>query len=235
MNKNKMLLLRSILLIPLLSISSTSFAQDNLLSETERQAGWSLLFNGKDMSQWRSFKQQDVNPQWQVKNGAMVLTAKGGGDLISKQCYKNFDLMLEWKISLAGNSGIFIMADEAGDYIYSHAPEVQIIDNERHSDTEIDSHLSGSIYDLIASPADSHKPAGQWNQARIKLVNNQLNVWQNNVLTTDILINSPEWKQLVQQSKFKNWKGFSTNEGCQIGLQDHGDEVAFKNIKIKAL
>ena len=114
--------------------------------------------------------------------------------------------MLEWNISLAGNSGVFVMADETGDYIYSHAPEIQIIDNERHPDTQVASHLSGSLYDLIASPADAHKPAGQWNQVRIKLLDNHLSVWQNNVLTTDILINSDEWKQLVQKSKFKNWK-----------------------------
>ncbi len=236
MNMKTKKLLRPLILLPLLCAPIYVFSQDNHLSETEKQAGWSLLFNGKDMSQWRSFKQDSVNKQWQVKDGSMVLTQKGGGDLISKECYKNFDLMLEWNISLAGNSGVFVMADETGDYIYSHAPEIQIIDNERHPDTQVASHLSGSLYDLIASPADAHKPAGQWNQVRIKLLDNHLSVWQNNVLTTDILINSDEWKQLVQKSKFKNWKNFATNDSCQIGLQDHdGDEVAFKNIKIKVL
>ena len=104
---------------------------------------------------------------------------------------------LDWKISEVGNSGIFVLVDEQGPHIYSHAPEIQLLDNERHSDNKIDSHLSGSLYDLIASPPSSHRIAGEWNSITIRLQDRQLQVWQNNVKTTDIVIGSEQWQQLV--------------------------------------
>jgi len=221
---------------PLLSFADDkAFAHDNELSEAEKSQGWQLLFNGKDIAQWRNFKQPNVSDKWQVNDGTLQLTAKGGGDLLTKKAYKNFDLRLDWKISTAGNSGIFILADELGKKIYSHAIEVQILDNERHHDNKIDSHLSGSVYDMIASPTSSHRVAGQWNQVRILLKNKSLKVWQNNVITVDIIIDSGQWKDLLTKSKFKDWPGFGLNDVGHIGLQDHGDVVAFKNIKIKEL
>jgi hypothetical protein len=210
-------------------------AQDNMLTKKEKSQGWQLLFNGKDMSQWRNFKKETLSSKWQVKHGEMRLSEKGAGDILTKKAYENFDLKLDWKISIAGNSGIFIMADEAGSQIYSHAVEVQILDNERHSDNKLASHLSGSIYDIVASPVKSHKPAGEWNTVRILMVNKSLKVWQNDVLTADIVVASEKWQQLVAKSKFKNWQGFGLTEVGHIGLQDHNDAVAFKNIKIKAL
>ncbi|WP_286262759.1 3-keto-disaccharide hydrolase [Thalassotalea atypica] len=212
-----------------------AFAHDNVLTEKEEKQGWQLLFNGKDMSAWRNFKQSGLSDKWQVIEGEIRLTEKGGGDILTKDKYQNFDLKLEWKISKAGNSGIFVMADELGKQIYSHAIEVQILDNQRHSDNKIDSHLSGSLYDLIASPKTSHKPAGQWNQVRILLNKNALKVWQNQVQTVDISIGSEQWNKLVTKSKFSDWQGFAGAEIGHIGLQDHSDPVAFKNIKIKAL
>jgi len=208
---------------------------DNTLTKEEQSQGWQLLFNGEDMSQWRNFKKETISNKWQVQQGEMRLIEKGAGDILTKKTYENFDLKLDWKISIAGNSGIFIMADEVGSQIYSHAVEVQILDNERHSDNKLASHLSGSIYDITASPVQSHKPAGEWNSVRILMVNKSLKVWQNDVLTADIVVASEKWQQLVAKSKFKNWQGFALTDVGHIGLQDHNDPVAFKNIKIKAL
>jgi hypothetical protein len=210
-------------------------AQDNELTETEKSQGWQLLFNGENMSQWRNFKKETLSSKWQVQQGEMRLSEKGAGDILTRKSYENFDLKLDWKISIAGNSGIFILADEVGSQIYSHAVEVQILDNERHSDNKLASHLSGSIYDISASPVESHKPAGEWNTVRILMINKSLKVWQNNVLTADIVVGSKNWQQLVAKSKFKDWQGFALTEVGHIGLQDHNDAVAFKNIKIKAL
>jgi hypothetical protein len=221
--------------IVLFSLPLLAAEQDNTLTETEKSQGWQLLFNGIDMSQWRNFKKESISNKWQVEQGEMRLTEKGAGDILTKEKYENFDLKLEWKISIAGNSGIFIMADEVGSQIYSHAVEVQILDNERHSDNKLASHLSGSIYDIAASPVKSHKPAGEWNTVRILMVDKALKIWQNNVQTADIIVGSDEWQQLVGKSKFKNWQGFALTQKGHIGLQDHNDPVAFKNIKIKAL
>ncbi|MBE0380596.1 3-keto-disaccharide hydrolase [Pseudoalteromonas prydzensis] len=219
-----------------LAFSGAAFAKtaDNQLSKEEQKAGWQLLFNGHDMSHWRNFKSDSISSKWIIDDGAMLLT-KGGGDILTKKSYENFDLKLDWKISEVGNSGIFILADELGKYIYSHAPEIQIIDNERHSDTKIDSHLSGSIYDLLTAPKSAHKPAMQWNTVRIKMLNNHLQVWQNGVSTTSIVVGSSSWNTLVQNSKFATWSNFATANKGRIGLQDHGDKVWFKNIKIKEL
>ncbi|EGM76979.1 protein of unknown function (DUF1080) [Rheinheimera sp. A13L] len=217
------------------AMSLPAFAADNQLTAQEKAEGWQLLFNGADMSQWRTFKQPTVNEKWQIEDSAIALTAGGGGDLISKKSYSNFELTLDWKISEVGNSGILILADEKGKYIYSHAPEIQILDNERHPDNKLDTHLSGSLYDMIASPVASHKKAGEWNTTKIRLEHSALTVWQNDVQTAKVTIGSDEWNSLIANSKFASWPGFAKAKAGHIGLQDHGDKVWFKNIKIKEL
>ncbi|MBB1386049.1 DUF1080 domain-containing protein [Pseudoalteromonas sp. SG45-5] len=218
------------------ALSSSAYAHtvDNQLTNEEQKAGWQLLFNGQDMSHWRNFKSDEISPQWVITDGAMMLT-KGGGDILTKKMYRNFDLKIDWKISTKGNSGIFVLADELGSMIYSHAPEVQIIDNEEHPDNEIDSHLSGSIYDLFAAPKAAHKPANTWNKVRIQMRDKHLQVWQNGISTLSIVIGSTTWDTLVKKSKFSTWLNFATADRGHIGLQDHGDKVWFKNIKIKEL
>ena len=229
--KNKTLAVLALLSV----LSQSAFAADNQLTAEEQADGWQLLFNGKDMSQWRTFKQPTVNEKWQIEDGAITLTAGGGGDLISKESYKNFELTLDWKIAEAGNSGILILADEKGKYIYSLAPEIQILDNERHPDNKLDTHLSGSLYDMIASPVASHKKAGEWNSTKIRLENSALTIWQNDVQTAKVTIGSAEWNSLIAKSKFASWPDFAAAKEGHIGLQDHGDKVWFKNIKIKEL
>jgi len=196
---------------------------------------WQVLFDGTDTSAWRNFKSSGLHQQWQIIDGSLTLTAAGGGDLLTKQQYANFELELSWLISSGGNSGVFILADEQGQFIYSHAPEVQILDNERHADNKLASHRSGSLYDLIAAPQSAQKAAGLWNQLRIIHQNGHLQVWQNNQQTVDIQLGSARWQQLVAGSKFANWTGFAANRKGHIGLQDHGDKVSFKNIRIREL
>ena len=215
---------------------STFTAAQNTLTDEEKKDGWELLFDGKSMEHWRNFKQATISPKWIIKDGAMVKT-KGGGDIVSKKKYENFDLKLEWKIAIAGNSGIFILANEtvADRQIYSRAPEIQILDNERHPDRKLASHRSGSLYDMISSPATSHKPAGEWNTIRILFNNRHLQVWQNGVVTVDVKIGSDAWKKALDGSKFKTWPGFAESLSGRIGIQEHGDDVSIRNIKIKPL
>ncbi|WP_339689462.1 DUF1080 domain-containing protein [uncultured Pseudoalteromonas sp.] len=230
-------MLKSILMLSIaLAFSSSAFAKtpDNQLSKEEQSAGWQLLFDGKDMSHWRNFKSETLSPKWTIDNGTMLLT-KGGGDILTKKVYRNFDLQIDWKISTKGNSGIFVLADETGSMIYSHAPEIQIIDNEEHPDNKIDSHLAGSLYDLFAAPTTAHKPANNWNSVRIRMQDKHLQVWQNGISTLSIVIGSTTWNTLVANSKFATWSNFAAAEQGHIGLQDHGDKVWFKNIKIKEL
>lgn len=213
---------------------------ENTLTEKEIKQGWQLLFDGNDMSQWRNFKKEGLNSEWVVEDGTMKLTGRGGGDILTRKEYCNFDLRLEWKISEGGNSGIFFLVDEEGEQIYSHAPEIQILDDERHSDKAIDSHRSGSLYDMVPAHPLSRKPAGEWNKVRIVFMDGFLRVWQNRINTVTITIGDSAWNTLLQNSKFaqgtdSEFDGFAEAMSGHIGLQDHGDPVAFRNIKIREL
>lgn len=218
-------------------------AGHNSLTDEELQQGWQLLFNGSDMRHWRNFKRDGLDARWVVRDGTMLLTGRGGGDILTRDVYRNFDLRLEWQISEGGNSGIFILVDEEGRFIYSHAPEIQILDNERHRDNKKATRLSGSLYDMVASPPSSHKPAGEWNQVRILFRDSLLQVWQNQVMTVNITLGDSTWNTLVEESKFggglealfSDFEGFARARSGHIGLQDHGDPVAFRNLKIREL
>ena len=216
-----------------LAIATNVYASDNQLTESEKASGWRLLFDGNSMSQWRNYQKPGLSEKWQVENGEMVLTEGGGGDILTKESFSNFELKIDWKIAQVGNGGIFVMVDEQGPQIYSRAPEIQLLDNENHWDNKFDTRLSGSLYDLIASPKSSHKLAGEWNQVRILLDGKHLQVWQNQVQTVDIQMGSEKWDALIADSKFATWEGFGQSAGGHIGLQDHGDIVSFKNIKIR--
>jgi len=205
----------------------------NVLTEDELAQGWRLLFDGASMAQWRSYGAAQVHPNWQIMDGSIVLTAGGGGDLISREAFSDFELSLEWWVEEGGNSGIFFLADESELPIYVHAPEIQILDDARHRDGGFADRRSGSLYDLIAAPASAQKPAGRWNRVRISHHNGHLQVWQNRVQTVDVVIGSQRWDRLVADSKFADWDGFGANPSGFIGLQDHGDRVAFRNLKIR--
>ena len=236
-----MTVIRDLCLLTLVGLTMTGqVLADNTLTPKEKQQGWQLLFDGSDMSQWRNFKKEGLNPEWVVEDSTMKLTGGGGGDILTRKSFENFDLRLEWKISEGGNSGIFLLVDEDGEQIYSHAPEIQILDDDRHSDRAIDSHRSGSLYDMVASHSSSHKPAGEWNKVRILFVDGFLRVWQNRINTVTITIGDSTWNTLVQNSKFaqgpnSEFEGFAESTSGHIGLQDHGDPVAFRNLKIREL
>jgi hypothetical protein len=208
------------------------FAQ---FSQAADEEGWTPLFDGKDLSQWRNYGETELGDGWRVEDGTLVLAEAGAGDIVTRQSYGDFELELEWRIAEGGNGGIFILVNEDDNPIYHNAPEVQILDNERHSDREIDSHRSGSLYDLVASHPSSHKPQGEWNTIRIRLEDGLLNIWQNGVPTTTLVIGSSAWNTLVANSKFADWEGFGASKGGRIGLQDHGDKVWFRNIRIREL
>ncbi len=197
--------------------------------------GWTTLFDGRSLAQWRGYGRADTPASWFIEDGQLVLAEGGGGDLITRETYADFELELEWQVSTGGNSGIFVLADESDQPIYIHAPEIQILDDARHPDNKLANRRSGSLYDLIAAPAASQRPAGDWNHVRIRHLNGQLQSWQNGLPAVDVVIGSSAWKTLVAGSKFATWQGFGTVHEGHIGLQDHGDRFAFRNIRIRRL
>ncbi len=221
--------------VAVVALFSSNVWADNSLTAEEKSQGWELLFDGESLDQWRNYQREDIRQQWAVEEGIIILAGDGAGDLISRKQYQNFDFKLDWKIEEGGNSGIFFLADETPDKIFHNSPEVQLLDNERHPDRRLENHRSGSLYDLIASPPASHKIAGEWNSLRILIENRHLQVWQNEVLTSDIVMDSQEWDRIVAGSKFNVSPGFGKNERGHLGVQDHGDKVFLKNLRVKEL
>ena len=214
---------------------STLMAGDNQLTQQEKSEGWELLFNGKNMNSWRNFKSESVNEKWIIENGTMILTGKGGGDIVTKKKYQDFELKLDWKICENGNSGIFVRASEDGKRVYSKAIEMQILDDERHKDNQKPNHRAGSVYDMIKAPDGLANKATKWNSVRIVAKGTKMDFYLNGEVTGKVNIGSEKWNQLLAASKFKSWEGFGQNKTGHIGLQDHGDKVWFKNLKIRKL
>jgi len=210
----------------------------NLLTRDEKKEGWHLLFNGSTTEGWHIFQKPGVmNPQWKVIDGELTLTGKGGGELVTNEKYENFELSLEWKISKNGNSGIFFHVSE--DPIYATAwktgPEMQILDDEGHPDGKFPKHTSGSNYDLSVPLVKSVRAVGEWNHVRILVNQGKVTYYLNGQVTAKYELWSPDWQALVDASKFKSMADYGQPKSGHIALQDHGDQVWFRNIKIKKL
>ncbi len=211
---------------------------------------WTYLFDGTTTHGWRNYNKETFPEQgWEIVDGTLHCIGSGrgeagggGGDIIYDKKFSNFHLKLEWKISEGGNSGIFYLGQESPelDYIWKTAPEMQVLDNERHPDAEAGkdgNRQAGSLYDLIPAVPQNAKPAGEWNSAEIKVYKGSVWHIQNGETVLEYHLWTPEWKELVAGSKFPalnpDWANVAT-EGY-IGLQDHGDDVWFRNIQIREL
>lgn len=224
-------------LILILLFSTASFSQ---------KGKWVTLFDGKTFTNWHVYNKADqsITDKWKVQDGTLVFTGKAkgekhGDDLVSDKDYENFELELEWKVSEGANSGIFYGIYEDAKYSvpYLTAPEIQVLDNERHADAKAGkdgNHKAGSLYDMIPS-ASVTKPAGEWNKVKIIKNKGEVSIFQNGTLSVKYKSEGPEWDAMVAKSKFKGWEGFGKFSKGKIGLQDHGDAVSFKKIRIKEL
>jgi 3-keto-disaccharide hydrolase len=213
---------------------TSTAAVANTLTDAERAAGWRLLFDGSTGTGWRGYRQATLPAGWQVQNGALTRVGPGG-DIITNDQFKNFELALEWKISPGGNSGIFYRASEDSDAIYWNAPEMQVLDDARHPDGQSRMTAAGAAYDLYPSPSGVVKPANEWNAVRIVVNGNHVEQWLNGVKVVAYEFGSPDFLAKVKDSKFAPHPNFGKNAEGHIGLQDHGDVVAFRSIKIRVL
>ena len=181
-----------------------------------------------------------------MKDGALWLDAagkkankvEGDWDIVTKDEYENFDLQMDWKISKNGNSGIIFLIHEDKpkyNWPWETGPEMQVLDNNGHPDAKIYKHRAGDLYDLVASRIESSKPAGEWNAARIHLLNGKLDLYLNGVNIVSTMLWDDNWNKMVVNSKWKGHHDFATYHKGHIGLQDHGDEVFYRNIKIRKL
>ncbi len=220
------------------STTTSDQQQVNALSGQEKEEGWELLFDGQNINNWRGYRKESVPSGWTVDGDALHFTGEQSGDIITKNEYENFELALEWKISEGGNSGIFfnVVEDDKFKNVYDTGPEMQVLDDDRHPDAKQNpgKRIAGSNYDLY-QPSTKAKPAGEWNSIRIVKNNNQVEHWMNGEKVVEYELGSDKWKQDVKNSKFVSMPDYGLSKKGHIALQDHGDKVWFRNIKIRKL
>jgi len=218
----------------------------------ESSTEWVTIFDGKTFDGWRGYNRTDIPSLWTVEpDGSMKINGagggegtEGGGDLLYDKKVKNFEFELEWKVTKVGaNSGIMYLAREvSGEPMYISGPEYQILGNENN---EPSLWKSGSLYDMIAANPQNAKPLGEWNKAKIKVDNGNVTHYQNDAVVVEYTLWTPLWEELLNKSKFSKEKWpiayeYQSNLGGEkkegyIGLQDHGNEVWFRNIKLREL
>ncbi|TXD53125.1 MULTISPECIES: DUF1080 domain-containing protein [unclassified Polaribacter] len=227
----------------------TPIITKNNLTNSEQKSGWKMLWDGTTTTGWRGAKLDTFpNKGWSIENGELIVLASGGaestagGDIVTTELYGDFELKVDFKLTPGANSGIKYYVDTQ----INKGPgssiglEYQILDDELHEDAKLGSHQGsrtvGSLYDLIqANPKKPINPIGEWNTAYIISKNNFVAHWLNNVKVLEYERGSDDFLKLVSESKYAKWPNFGTLEKGQILLQDHGDRVTFKNIKIKSL
>lgn len=202
-----------------------------------------VLFNGENFDGWKAYNAEEIT-QWEVADNAVGLSPaegrSGSENLISEEKYTNFELSLEWKIAEGGNSGIMwgVQEDEKFGEPYLTGPEIQVLDNEKHPDGQNGPiRQSGALYDMVEPSEDVTKPVGEWNEMvlRINYDENKGSVTLNGTQVNEFPLHGEEWEKLVGNSKFKDWEDFGKHRTGHIALQDHGDKVWYRNIRIKEL
>jgi hypothetical protein len=192
------------------------------------------LFEGDKDKTWVGYNQDQWPAGWELADGVLHRKS-GGGDLQTLDEYGDFDLRFGWKVSEGGNSGVMYRVSREKGPSYETGPEYQILDNERHQDGKSPLTSSASLYALYAPSKDVVKPAGQWNRGRIVVKGNRVRHFLNDQKVVDVEIGSDEWNKRLAESKFATWPKFAKNERGHIVLQDHGDEVWFRNMRVKRL
>jgi len=203
------------------------------LTQAEKAAGWKLLFDGKTTKGWHTYLKESVEG-WEVKDGELI-TKGGSGDIVTDEVFENFELELEWRISEKGNSGIIYLVDEKPENHATHVsgPEYQIIDDKNYPDKLGPAQHSGANYAVHAPIISASKPVGEFNTAKIIVIKGRVEHWLNDKKVVAYTLGSPEWQARVDTTKFADVPTYGRSQRGRIALQDHNNEVAFRNIRIR--
>lgn len=229
--------MKSIALFLPLALFSCSFATaeqaPNTLTAEEKEAGWELLFDGKTMEHFRNYRKDKVSDGWKVEDGEIHWATKGAGDIITKKTYMAFEFKVDYKISVGGNSGLMFHVTEDGGTPWKTGPEIQIQDNKDGHDPQ----KSGWLYQLYkpAEGVDATNPAGEWNTLHIMITPKKSEQYMNGTKYCEYVKGSADWNARVAESKFGRMPLFGKPNNGHICLQDHGNVVAFRNIKVRRI
>jgi hypothetical protein len=212
---------------------SYSVAQDK--EQTTDAGDVNILFNGKSLEAWRGYAQEAIGKGWTVEDGALHFDGSGGGDIVTKAEFTNFELTFDWKVAEGSNSGVMYRVGLGEQAPYFTGPEYQILDDDRHADGKNPLTSAGSLYGLYAPNGKQLKPVGEWNSAKIVAKRNHIEHWLNGAKLLEAEIGGDEWNRLVAGSKFKQWPKFGTLAKGRICLQDHGNHVWYREIKVRDL
>jgi cytochrome c len=210
--------------------------EPNTLTDAERAEGFRLLFDGETLDGWRGYGKDTVPSGWGVIDGTLTFSpGQGSGDLMPDEQFDNFELRLEWKVSEGGNSGVMYRVSEDHGAPYETGAEMQVLDNRRHPDGRNPKTSAGANYALHAPTRDVTRPAGTFNEARLIVNDGQVEHWLNGEKIVSYTLWDEAWEALVETSKFNEMPDYGRNRSGYIVLQDHGDKVWFRNIRIRAL
>jgi hypothetical protein len=219
-------------------VSAADEPGSNTLTDKEKADGWKLLFDGKTTKGWHKYKGKEIGDRWKVVDGTLALQhkdGKAGGDIVTDEAFGSFELFIEWKVTPGANSGIMYRVEESEDSPGFTGPEYQILDNAKHPDGRKKETSAASCYGLYAPTEDVTKPVGEWNAARIVINGDHVEHWLNGKKVVEFEFGSEDWNKRVAASKFREWKNFGKIKKGAIDLQDHGDDVSYRNIKIRVL
>jgi hypothetical protein len=211
--------------------------QPNTLTDKEKEDGWKLLFDGETTAGWHGYNRKGFPEGWAVQDGALTRVSPTV-DLVTDEEYASFDLQFDWKIAPNGNSGLFFHVVESPKFkeTYFTGPEFQLLDNAGHPDGKNGpDRWAAANYALHAPSQNTAHPPGEWNRSRLVVNNGHVEHWLNGVKVVDYELWSDDWKARLAKSKFTKWPDYGMAKAGRIALQEHGNEVAFRNIKIKVL
>ncbi|RYD74722.1 MAG: DUF1080 domain-containing protein [Verrucomicrobiaceae bacterium] len=222
----------------LLATHSSFAAKPNALTSAEKADGFKLMFDGKALEGFRNFKKEGVDSRWVAEKGALTLTGRGGGNLVTEKRYKDFEFRFEFRISAGGNSGILWHSLETRKAPHTTGPEYQILDSFSKTayQTEIaKGNVSGALYDLIPTKPGLSRPAGEWNTGVIRVQGSRIRLEVNGTITADVDTTTEEWKAILAKSKFAKQPLFNSAPEGYIVFQDHGNQVSFRTLRIREL
>lgn len=244
MSRPALLLALGLAALPLLAAACTPQTPERLASQEADAAraaaeaaadpfgAWRPLFDGRSLAGWRGFRSEQPPAGWQAVDGSLVRVG-AGGDLLTAEEFDDFELALEWKVAPGGNSGVMFRVARDGEQTYHTGPEMQVLDDARHADGRSRLTAAGAAYGLYPAPEGAVRPAGEWNEARLRVHGRRVQQWLNGTMTADYEIGSPDWERRVRESKFAAWPRYGRVPRGHLVLQDHGDRVEYRNVRIR--